>query len=244
MSRSVVVTGGATGIGKGVAAHFAGLGDQVVILGRRKELLEAAAAELGPNVRAISCDVTDPVELGSAVAQLPDVVDVLVNTVGSNMATHAPAPADLSDVRNLWLSQMEANVVVAVLATTAILPRMPEGGRIVNFSSNAARTGGAYSFGYGAAKAAIESWTRALAHEVGARGITANAVAPGITDGTDFFPTPLADDRRAALLARAANARSASVADVVATVAFLASREAAHVTAHTMPVDGGVVFAK
>jgi 3-oxoacyl-[acyl-carrier protein] reductase len=115
--------------------------------------------------------------------------------------------------------------------------RLAPGGAVINFSSIAAHRPGAGS--YSAAKAAVEAWNLTLAHDVGADRITANVIAPGFIDGTEFFRGRMTDERRAALAAQTATGRGGTVLDVAATAVFLASPGASHITGQTIHVNGG-----
>jgi len=235
--RQVVVTGGGTGIGKAIATAFLKEGNEVVITGRRPAPLAATATELGPSVRAVRFDAADPAQVQAALADLPDAVDVLVNNAGGNTDIGAPEPADLADLAAAWRANLDANLLSAVLVTTALRDRLAPGGAVVNVSSIAAHRPGAGS--YSAAKAAVESWNLTLAHDLGSDGITANVVVPGFVDGTEFFRDRMTDQRRSALIAQTANGRGGTPADIAATVLFLASPGASHITGQTIHVNGG-----
>ncbi len=235
--RQIVVTGGGTGIGRAVAAAFAQDGNVVVITGRRPEPLAAAATEIGDRVRAVPFDAADPAQVERALPRLPDTVDVLVNAAGGNTDIGAPDPATLADVAAAWQANFDSNVLSAVLVTTALRPRLARGGAVVSFSSIAAHRPGADS--YSAAKAAIEGWNLTLARELGADQITANVVAPGFVDGTEFFRGRMTGERRQALIAQTANGRGGTPEDIAATVLFLASPGASHITGQLIHVNGG-----
>jgi 3-oxoacyl-[acyl-carrier protein] reductase len=237
--RHVVVTGGGTGIGRAIAAAFAREGNQVVITGRRPEPLARTAGELGAAVRAVAFDASDPVQVERALADLPASVDVLVNNAGGNTDIGAPEPADLAEVATAWRANLESNVLSAVLMTTALRARLARGGAVVSFSSIAAHRSGAGS--YSAAKAAVEAWNLTLAADVGADGITANVIAPGFIDGTEFFRGRMTDDRRSTLIAQTATRRAGTADDIAAAVLFLASPAASHITAQTIHVNGGAL---
>ncbi|NGY60216.1 SDR family oxidoreductase [Lentzea sp. NEAU-D13] len=234
MTRTAVVTGGGTGIGKAVAARFAQQGLDVVITGRREDVLKAAAEEIG--ARAVAFDATDPEAVQAALSDLPSQVDVLVNNAGGNVARRRPAPENLTDVRDLWVASYETNVVSAVLVTTALEPRLADNARVVTIGSIAGRRG---SGSYGAAKAAVEAWTADLAFSLGGRGITVNVVSPGVTEDTEFFGGTLSEDRRKVLVGNTANGRAGTPADVAAAITFLTSPEAGHITAQVIGVNGG-----
>lgn len=234
MTRTAVVTGGGTGIGKAVAARLAEQGLDVVITGRREDVLEAAAEEIG--ARAVVFDAADPESVQAALNDLPSSVDVLVNNAGGNMTRRLPAPENLTDVRNLWLANYESNVISAVLVTTALEPRLADNARVVTLGSIAGRRG---SGAYGAAKSAVEAWTADLAFALGARGITVNVVSPGVVEDTEFFGGTLSEERRKKLVGNPANGRAGTPADVAAAITFLTSPEAGHITAQVIGVNGG-----
>jgi 3-oxoacyl-[acyl-carrier protein] reductase len=163
VSRTIVVTGGGTGIGKAVAERFRADGDQVVITGRRGEVLEKTAAEIG--AQAVVCDGTDPEQVRRLLAALPGEVQVLVNNAGGNTDFGASDPAeDLAVLKANWLANFDANVLTAVLATTALAPRLANGGAVVHIGSIAGARGAG---SYGAAKAALATWNQDVAAELG-----------------------------------------------------------------------------
>lgn len=237
--RQIVVTGGGTGIGRAVAEAFAEAGDQVVITGRREDVLAATAARLGPNVRAVPFDASDPAQVEAALADLPERVDVLVNNAGGNTDIGATPAPGLAGVAAAWRANLDANVLSAVLVTTALRSRLAEGGAVVNISSVAAHRGGSGS--YGAAKAAVEAWNLTLTQDLGADRITANVVAPGYVEATEFFGDGMTEARRATLVAQTATKRVGTPADIAGTVLFLASPAAGHITGQTVHVNGGAL---
>jgi NAD(P)-dependent dehydrogenase (short-subunit alcohol dehydrogenase family) len=237
--RQIVVTGAGTGIGRATAQAFAARGDQVVITGRRKDVLAETAGQLGANVWAVAFDASDPAQVQAALADLPQQVDVLVNNAGGNTDIGAQEPADLASLAEAWRANLDANVLSAVLITTALRPRLTPGGAVINVSSIAAHRGGSGS--YGAAKAAVEAWNLSLAQDLGQDRITANVIAPGFVDTTEFFRGGMTDERRSALIAQTANGRVGTPADIAGTVLFLASPAAAHITGQTLHVNGGAL---
>ena len=237
--RQIVVTGGGTGIGRAVAEAFAGQGDQVVITGRRKDVLEETATHLGPNVRAVAFDASDPGQVQTALDALPSQVDVLVNNAGGNTDIGTEPPSGLGGVAQAWRANLDANVLSAVLVTTALRPRLTAGGAVVSISSIAAHRGGSGS--YGSAKAAVEAWNLTIAQDLGKDRITANVIAPGYIESTDFFQGGMTPERRAALLAQTANGRAGTPADIASTVLFLASPAAGHITGQTLHINGGAL---
>jgi 3-oxoacyl-[acyl-carrier protein] reductase len=108
---------------------------------------------------------------------------------------------------------------------------------VVNLSSIAAHRGG--SGAYGAANAAVEAWNLILAQDLGADRITANVIAPGFIEDTEFFRGGMTEQRRSALISQTVNGRAGAPADIAATVVFLASPGASHLTGQTLHVNGG-----
>ncbi|SFI11211.1 3-oxoacyl-[acyl-carrier protein] reductase [Streptosporangium canum] len=239
--REIVVTGGGTGIGAAVAAAFAAHGDRVTITGRREQVLKETAGRLG--VSHVAFNAANPVAVGEALERLPDRVDVLVNNAGGNTnLDRAPDGDDLMDVAESWWANLNANLMSAVLVTSALTPRLADGGRIVTIGSIAARGTGSGS--YGAAKAAVEAWTADLAAELGPRGVTANVVSPGLVVDTEFFRGRLTEEGVRRRVESTRNGRPGAPDDVAATVRFLASPEARHITGQVVHVNGGAYLGR
>jgi 3-oxoacyl-[acyl-carrier protein] reductase len=236
MPPTVIVTGGGTGIGRAVAARFAADDAEVIITGRRAEVLTEAADRIEGSVRAVQLDCTDP----RAVQQFADReitrTTVLVNNAGGNTDFDRSTPEDLHQLAAAWRRNLESNLLSAVLMTEALLPTMTEGASIVSIGSIAADKGAG---SYGAAKAGLASWNIDLARRVGTRGITANVVSPGYIADTEFFRDALTDDRKAGLIESAMTKRAGDPTDIAETVAFLASAAARQITAQTLAVNGG-----
>ncbi|GAA0471349.1 SDR family NAD(P)-dependent oxidoreductase [Streptomyces olivaceiscleroticus] len=244
MARNVLVTGGGTGIGYAIARHFAEQGEAVVVTGRRAGPLKEAADRIG--ARAVVCDHTDPEALTRLLAELPGSVDVLVNNAGGNTDfdtdtasdVASDAAPDLASYAHDFRANLDANLVSAALTTKALEGRLAEGGAVVHIGSIAAARGGG---SYGAAKAGLSTWNIDLARTLGARGITANVVAPGYIADTEFFRDRLTDERRTQLVTETAVDRPGSPEDVAGAVAFLASPAARHITGQVLHVNGGAL---
>ncbi|MGW2393701.1 SDR family NAD(P)-dependent oxidoreductase [Streptomyces lydicamycinicus] len=235
MSRTILVTGGGTGIGRAVAHHFADRGDEVLVTGRRLAPLEETAAGRA-TVRPLVCDHTDPQSLTELLARLPERIDVLVNNAGGNTDLDTDEATDLASYARDFRANLDANLVSAALTTRALDGRLAAGGAVVHLGSIAADQGAG---SYGAAKAGLASWNVELSRNLGPRDITANVVSPGYVADTDFFRDRLTDERRDQLVAAAAVGRAGSPEDISGTVAFLASPAARHITGQVLNVNGG-----
>ncbi|NDU77442.1 SDR family oxidoreductase [Actinomadura sp. DSM 109109] len=235
MARTIVVSGGGTGIGRAVAARFAAGGDRVVVVGRRAGVLEKAAGEVGGT--ALPADLSDPADVERVRAELAGrfgSIDVLVNGAGGNTEFRG----DPGGVARRWEANFRANVLTAVLPTEALRDLLNPSGRVV-FLSSVAALRGSRGTSYGPMKAALHPYAFDLAAALGPRGITVNVVAPGYVEDTEFFGDALDDERRAALVAETSTGRAGTPQDVAETVHWLASPSAGHVTAQIVQVNGG-----
>lgn len=235
----VVVSGGGTGIGLAVAQRFRAAGAPVTVLGRRADVLTAAAERM--SATPVVCDVSDPVAVTEALDRLPREVGVLVNCAGGNTDFDGPPSTDLVSMVAAWQENLRSNLISAMVLTAALADRIADDGRVVTIGSIAARKGAG---AYGAAKAAVEAWTIDVAGELGPRGITANVVSPGLTTETEFFRGRLSDERRASLVAATATGRAGTPEDVAGVVTFLASADAGHITGQVLHVNGGAYLGR
>jgi 3-oxoacyl-[acyl-carrier protein] reductase len=236
VERIVLVTGGGSGIGKAVATRFRSGGDTVIITGRNTGRLADTAAEI--DARPITCDATDPKQVARMASELGPHVDVLVNMAGGNTDFDQPGThqADLEQVMRAWQANLHANLLSAVLTTTAVLDKLRPGGSVINIGSIGAEYA---STSYGAAKAALAAWNAGLSSHVGPTGVTANVIAPGYIAETDFFRGQLSEQRRAALIDATHTARAGHPGDIAETTYFLASDGARHITGQVLHVNGG-----
>lgn len=245
MARTVVISGGGTGIGRAVAQRFAADGDRIVLIGRRAEVLQAAAAELAADaakVHTVTADLSDVEQAGAAAAEIAadGPVDVLVAAAGGNVILGAEPErtAGLAGVAWHWTENFRANTLTAVLLVEALRPYLADHARIVLVSSIAAYRGSG-SGSYAASKAALHPYAYDLAADLGERGITVNVVAPGYIAGTEFFRGTLSAERERTLIAQTHTGRPGTPADVAAAVHWLASPEAGHITGQIIQINGG-----
>lgn len=247
MSRTIVVSGGGSGIGRAVANSFAADGDDVAIVGRREALLQEVAAEITAGspgrVAAHACDLRVPdavAELGERLGREHGTVDVVVNAAGSSNS--APG-SDLREIDAVWDADFRSNVMTAVLLTSALVGALRRpGGRVIAVSSISALRGGAGS--YSAAKAALHGWVYALAGDLAAEGITVNAIAPGYTGGTGIFGDSLTEEGDSRRIAETLVGRAGLPGEIAAGIRYLASEDAAFVTGEILHVNGGAVFGR
>jgi 3-oxoacyl-[acyl-carrier protein] reductase len=242
VTQIAVISGGGTGIGFATARYFAERHAQVVIIGRRRAALEAAAKALrqhapqAPNIVTLTADlavVDDVMAVRADLTARFDAIDVLVNAAGGHVLRQAPPDAysdDLAGVARRWTDNFRNNTLTAALLTEAVVPHMRvPGGRIIFLSSIAAYRG-SNEGSYGAAKAALHPYCFDLAKALGPRGITVNAIAPGYVANTEFFGAAMNEALHEAKTKESLNHRAGTPEDIAATVGWLASPEAVHVT--------------
>jgi 3-oxoacyl-[acyl-carrier protein] reductase len=234
-----VVTGGARGIGRGIASVLSAEGAKVVIVDVEAELGETAAAELGG--LAVTADVTDRASVEAMAAR---VVGELgrIDIVCANAGAYPFADLDQLD-EQMWNDVMNLNVGGAVRTVQACLPAMRARGygRIVLTSSITGPVTGQRGFAhYGASKAAMLGFMRSAAVELARSGITVNAVMPGNVSTPGFADT--SDEHQERMLSSIPMGRYAEPEEVGWAVRFLASPEAAYITGQTLIVDGGQVL--
>jgi NAD(P)-dependent dehydrogenase (short-subunit alcohol dehydrogenase family) len=241
--RSVLVTGGGTGIGKGCALQFLQQGATVTIAGPEGEILEAAATELisatgRSSVRTTVCDVTDEDLVRKAVAVASDRggLDVLV----ANAGTGWPGPVQLLD-KAQWHIAYDVNVVGTALCIkhAARAMRARGGGAVVAISSVEALRAGLFMPAYHVTKAALDSLVACAARELGVHGIRVNGVRPGVVL-TDAVQSQLTEKSVAAGLRQTYLGRLGTPADIAQAVGFLASDNASWVTGQMLNVCGGL----
>jgi NAD(P)-dependent dehydrogenase (short-subunit alcohol dehydrogenase family) len=244
--RTAIVTGAASqrGIGRATAHTLAGAGWNVAVLDLDEAGAKDAANDItqayGVKAYGLACDVTDEASVESALAVLnasAPPIGALVNNAGIT----SPTPF-LQVTGREWDRVFDVNVRGAYNITRRVAPGMAERGfgRIVFLSSVSAERGGGVFGGvaYSAAKAAQLGFARALARELGPRGVTVNSVAPGLID-TDITGGALEGERKVQLLAGIPVGRNGKVADVADLITYLCREESGYITGATYDVNGG-----
>ncbi|MGN5381808.1 SDR family NAD(P)-dependent oxidoreductase [Streptomyces lasalocidi] len=242
MKRSVVITGGGTGIGAATAELFAKSGHDVTITGRRSDVLATTAKRLG--VTHTAFDAADPAAVQTALDQLLGHhrrVGQQRRSGNTDRRRPPVAAGDLAGMADAWRGNFEANVLTTVLITEALKPRLADGARIVTLGSVAAKQG---SGSYGAAKAALEAWNVETARTLGPRGITANVVSPGVTLDTEFFAGTVSEDWVAARVSAAFNRRPGTPNEIAEAIFFLSRPDSGHLTGQVIHVNGGAYAAR
>jgi gluconate 5-dehydrogenase len=235
-----LITGGGTGLGLGIARAMSAAGARIVLVGRREEPLQAAAAELGRDTLAIPHDVLNfeaAPELRDQVARACGAPTILVNNAGIHLKKDA-----LEVSEDEFLRVLNTHVTAAAALSRAFARPMIEAGHgsILFISSMTALIGMPKVVAYSAAKAAVRGLVLALTADFAPRGIRVNAIAPGWID-TPMLHRALDGDpeRKARILARTPMGRFGEPSDVGNAAVYLTSPAARFVTGVCLPIDGG-----
>jgi 3-oxoacyl-[acyl-carrier protein] reductase len=238
--RRAVVTGASGGIGQAIATALHAQGATVVVTGTRGAVLDALVERLGARAHAVVSDLAAPEgadQLVKASEAALGGIDILVNNAG---VTRDGLLVRMKD--DDWQRVLDVNLTAGVRLARACLRGMMKQrfGRIIAITSVIGATGNPGQTNYAASKAGMVGFSKALAQEVGARGITVNCIAPGFIDTA--MTQGLADEQRARALALVPAGRFGDVAEVAAAAVYLASAEAAYVTGQTLHVNGGMAM--
>lgn len=239
--RVAIVTGGGQGIGRAVSKAFAESGANVVIAELNAERGAATAAEIGNRAISIPTDVSDPASTDAMAATTLEAfgrIDILVNNAAIfstlEMRPFWEIPVDE------WRAVMDVNITGSFLAARAVVGAMREAGhgRIINFASAAVTMGRPNYTHYTSSKAGVIGMTRSMARELGADGVTVNAIMPGAVF-TEIPRATVTPEQKKTIVAMQSIPRPAEPNDLIGTILFLASDASAFMTGQSLTVDGG-----
>ena len=242
--KVALVTGGSRGIGRAIALRLGQEGADVAVCARNVEAAGEVVSEiegLGRKCLVRACDVADTEQAGALIASTIEELgqlDILVSNAGVTRDNL------LMRIREEdWDEVLAINLKGAFnCARAAVRPMLKaRGGRIVNITSVVGLQGNAGQANYAASKADLIGLTKSLARELASRGITANAVAPGLVPETGMTGE-LAAEVQQQMLSAVPLGRAGTPEDVAHAVAFLASEQAAYITGQVLAVDGGMVM--
>src|SRR3954462_596373 len=243
-NQVAVVTGAGRGIGHAIAVRLAKEGARVASVSRTESNAQKTADEINSTradaAKAYAVDVADQAAVQKAAARIFEDfgrVDILVNNAG---VTRDGLSMRMS--MDDWDTVLNTNLKGAFNFTQAVMRPMikQRSGRIINISSIAGLTGNAGQANYAASKAGLIGLTKTLARELASRGITVNAVAPGLIE-TDMTAV-LTEEQKTAMTSQVPLGRAGTDRDIAAAVTFLASEEAGYITGQVLTVDGGMVM--
>jgi 3-oxoacyl-[acyl-carrier protein] reductase len=243
--KVALVTGGGRDIGRAVCLAFAKAGAAVAVnynaSADKANDVVREIEELGGRAVAVKGDVTRAQDVEATVAaasSLGSSIDILVNNAGGLIARKKLDEMD----ETFWDDVMAINLKSVFLVTKAVVPRMTNGGSIVNLSSRAARDGGGGgALAYSAAKGAVLTLTRGLSKELASKKIRVNCVSPGMID-TTFHDTFTSPEVRRTVASRTSVGREGTSDDVANAILFLASDRSAYITGESIEINGGIYF--
>lgn len=245
-NKIVIVAGGARDIGKEVSLKLASEGAKVVVNyfsseEKAKEVVKQIVDNGGEAI-AVKADVTRSNEVAGLIETskkaFGNEVHILVNVTGGMVARKLLNDMD----ETFWDEVIDLNVKSVFLLCKHIVPLMPSGSSIINFSSQAGRDGGGFgAIAYATSKGAVSTFTRGLAKELGPKGIRVNAVCPGMI-ATTFHDVHTKPEVRTAVANGTPLRRQGEAKEVADLVAYLASDESSFITGANIDINGGTFF--
>lgn len=239
--KVALVTGGSRGIGAAIASRLAQEGATVLITySKNKKAADDVITEItkqGKTAHAFKADVASEQETNDLIEQVKKAtgkIDILINNAGV-WGAGAIDSITLESYDKIF----DVNVRGVVATTVAALKLIPEGGRIINLTSVAGKAALPGVSIYSASKAALDHLSKIWAQELGPKGITVNAVAPGTTV-TDMFNEAISEEQHSDMIGKTALRRLGQPEDIAAVVAFLASKDGGWITGQTITADGGM----
>ena len=242
-SKTAIVTGGAHGLGRAIAARLAEDGADVMVadlLGSDAEVVANEIRSCGRRAASFHVDVSETTAVGEMVTATIEEfgqIDVLVNDAGVSGESGI-----LEMEESFWDRVMAVNLKGNFLCSQAVARQMVsqgQGGRILNITSTAGSNARPGASAYASSKAGIIQFTKTLALELGPHGITVNAVGPGMTlTGSEVKPAPT-DEYQRAFVGQVPLGRPGAPSDIANAVAFLASPDAEYINGQVIFVDGG-----
>ncbi len=238
--KRALVTGASGGIGQEIAKALGSAGAEVALSGTRTEKLEALSSDMPGKTHVLPCNLAD---LSAVDALVPEAekamggVDILVNNAGMTRDNIFMRMKDEE-----WDQVIAINLTAAFHLSRAVLRSMMKQrfGRIISVTSVVGLSGNPGQGNYAASKAGLTGMTKALAHEVASRNITANCIAPGFISSA--MTDALNEKQREAILQKIPAGRLGTGAEVAACAVFLASDAAAYITGQTLSVNGGMLM--
>lgn len=241
MSKTAIVTGGASGIGLAIADTFVSNHIRTLIIGRDENKLAAAKEKLGALCEAVRYDLNELTGIPKLVEELTerfDKIDILVNNAGINLKKEFTDVSD-EEFQKILLTNVNSFFSISREVVKHMLEKEVKG-NIINISSMASQYGLPKVIAYTASKGAVEAMTRAMATELSPKGIRVNCIAPGFI-ATDMSAKALNNDgeRKQKVLSRTPMGYLGEPADIGEAALFLASDAAKYITGIVLPVDGG-----
>ena len=243
--RTIVVTGGGSGIGRATANRCAREGARVAVVDRAADNAQAVAREIGDAARAYACDVGDEASVATTIATIGNDLGRVAGVVtaagifgGGDMRPAHEVAVDE------FLNVLRVNLVGTFIVAKYALPMLIDGGgAIVTIASTAAIRGHGYGSGYTASKGGVDALTRLLAVQYGPHGVRANCICPGGVDTPMTGGVFASEESQARAKQRVPLGRYAQPSDIGDVAVFLLSEDARYLTGQTLPVEGGATIA-